>query len=217
MNAMRHTLLLSCAACLFGLTAGFGLTATPLHSQQGGQTQPKDAPKSSAFQVFPLKHADATDLARALQALLADSKEVAVRIVADPRSNVLLISAPTAEEFAAVRNIIEEMDALHSRNQAGPPQISVFPLRFLEPDNVLEQALRLALPQSGPGNFAIDRQRRQVIVAADPNTTKAVEVLLQRLEERVAVRTEPEVQVRVVWLASGPGREPAAQFGKTRY
>src|SRR5262249_29638613 len=61
----------------------------------------------------------------------------------------------------------------------------------------------------GHGNFAVDRQRRQVILSADMNTRKIVEALLARLEDRAPGQTDQDMQVRVVWLVNGLAREDA--------
>jgi hypothetical protein len=195
-------------AALFAVAAACALL-DPVASQEPGKQGKGDAPKGNDFQVVALKYARATEVARLLQETYA-AKEAAVRIVADPATNQLVISAAAAQ-ITEIRGLIAKIDVV-SDNEA-VRRLKVYELRSLEPDKALEDALRLVFSGSAGsagGNFSLDRARKLVIVSADENTLRTVEALLVRLDERVADRPFEDVQVRVVWLASGPAREDNA-------
>ncbi len=81
-----------------------------------------DTPASTDLEIVPLKHTVASDMA-ALVARLADGGGAAAipgqpalssggsaSVVADPRSNALIVRAPNAAKLAAVRSIIAKLD-----------------------------------------------------------------------------------------------------------
>ncbi len=81
-----------------------------------------DTPASTDLEIVPLKHTVASDMA-ALVARLADGGGIAAipgqpalssggsaSVVADPRSNALIVRAPNAAKLAAVRSIIAKLD-----------------------------------------------------------------------------------------------------------
>jgi hypothetical protein len=132
----------------------------------------------------------------------------ATTFAADDGANTLIVAAP-AEELAKVREIITKVDTPRADTERHQ-QLRIFQLRKVEPDRALEAALRLVFGAGAAGNFALDTARKSVIVWADEPTTQAVEALLTRLEDRAPGRPAQDVQVRVVWLVSGPAREDAA-------
>jgi len=89
-------------------------------------------------------------------------------------------------------------------NTADLARMKIFQLRHVEPDENLEKALQLALGGGVP--FAVDRQRKSVILFAAPGALESVAALLANLDTPSA-RTQ-DLQVRVVWLVSG-GEAPA--------
>ena len=81
-----------------------------------------DTPASTDLEIIPLKHSVASDMA-ALVARLADGGGAAAMpgqpalsaggsasVIADPRSNALIVRAPNAAKLAAVRSIIAKLD-----------------------------------------------------------------------------------------------------------
>jgi len=81
-----------------------------------------DTPASTDLEIIPLKHSVASDMA-ALVARLADGGGAAAApnqpalssggsasVVADPRSNSLIVRAPNAAKLAAVRSIVAKLD-----------------------------------------------------------------------------------------------------------
>jgi hypothetical protein len=177
-------------------------------SQEPEKTKPgADAPKPGDFHVIPLRYTKATDVARILQeAYGTKGGESAVRVVAEPITNQVLVSASPAQ-LAEIKGVLAKIDVAGDNELVR--RLQVYELRALEPDKALEDALRLVVSGSAGGNFAVDRARKLVIVSGSERTLKEVEALLVRLDDRVA-RPVEDVQVRVVWLANNPNREEKA-------
>jgi general secretion pathway protein D len=79
-----------------------------------------DTPASTDVEVIPVKHGSASDLAPMVQRFADSSAGGApgapaamaggVSIMADPRTNALLVRAPNAARLAVVRNVIDKLD-----------------------------------------------------------------------------------------------------------
>jgi hypothetical protein len=211
MNAERYR------SVLLVLAAGCGLLLGPAAAQppakDGGKEKEggPDAARRPDFQVMRLKSANAVDTARVLDELFnGKGNNPAARIVAEPATNSLLIQASPAD-FARIKAVLGKLDVPDADSDRPRPQVRVFALRALEPDKFLQDALQLVIPPGGGyGNFALDPQRKQVVVSADDPTLRTVEALLSRLEDHALGRPTPNVQVRVVWLVSGATRADAA-------
>jgi len=209
MNATRFPVVaLLALAVAVGLFPGVGLTQKP--SADGKKDQKPAAPTGPAraepeFQVIRLRYTTAADCAKALSDLLGNYAETEyVRIVADPSSNSLLV-AGSPKQLAIISQLLTKLDVDTPGAERPAAKMAVFPLQHLKADHTLEDALRLVLrpPQ---GAFALDPRTNQVVVTADPRTLEEVEKLLHRLDDQLrgqALLPTPEVQVRIVWLASG--------------
>ncbi len=87
-----------------------------------------DTPGSGDVEVIPLQHAVASDIAPLVQRM-SDSQAVpgvpggaggALQVLVEPRSNSLLVKAPTAARLASVRSLIDQLDRpLPGRRRAG--------------------------------------------------------------------------------------------------
>jgi hypothetical protein len=166
-------------------------------SNQAGQEGSK-----VEVQLFQLKYARATEVTRLVSELFGKSREPVVA-VAESGTNAIVVAGPAAE-LAKIKDLIAKVDLLARDSDAmSQQQVWLIPLRHIDADQTLAEALRLVFKQ-GPGNFALDRQRKQVIVSGDVETYKALVKLIEGLDQ--AGRPAPgdaEVKVRVVWLASG--------------
>jgi type II secretory pathway component GspD/PulD (secretin) len=69
------------------------------------EAAPAQAERSAQMQVVPLQHAAAAELAAELGMLLREA-----RVVADQRTNSLLIVAETEAALAEVLEVIEDLD-----------------------------------------------------------------------------------------------------------
>ncbi|WP_336470480.1 type II secretion system secretin GspD [Azohydromonas sediminis] len=122
-----------------------------------------DQPAATDVDVVPLKHAVAADLAPLVQRLAADSGAVAVvpgappaaggaavQVVAESRSNALLVRAPNNAKLGQVRALIERLDVPGAAGSAGG-QIWVVHLKNADATK-LATVLRAAFAGSGGGN-----------------------------------------------------------------
>jgi hypothetical protein len=106
-----------------------------------------------------------------------------------------------------IKELIAKVDMLARDSDAmSQQQVWLIPLRNIEADETLADALRLVF-RPGPANFALDRKRKQVIVSGDAETYRAVVKLLEGLDQASRVPVTDSQVVRVVWLASGQMRD----------
>ena len=88
-----------------------------------------DLPGTSDLEVVPLKHAIASDLAALVQKLadgtgsgasgVPGQASGAISVLADPRSNALILRAPNPAKLAAVRAMIDKLDQPSDGNGGG--------------------------------------------------------------------------------------------------
>jgi general secretion pathway protein D len=124
-----------------------------------------DQPAATDVEVVPLKHAVAADLVPLLQRL-ADGGGVApvvpgavgiagagTTVIAEPRSNSIIVRAPNAARLAAIRTTIERLD----RPSGGPGAGSGLWVVHLKNADAtrLATVLRAAFPGSGSGTGAV--------------------------------------------------------------
>lgn len=126
----------------------------------------------------------------------------------DPRTNTLIVTASEVT-FLRVEQLLKALD-VPQQDAGDQPDVRVFPLRHVAPDDTLEEALELVLDDRG--SFAIDRARKQVLVKAPFTTQERVESILEHLDVPLGAggSASPERRLRLVWLVSGLEREDAA-------
>jgi hypothetical protein len=197
---------------LFALASAIGLSPELVLAQQplgGGKKDEKPVapvePPGTVpeFQVIRLKHASAVDCAQVLSDVVGAGPQH-VRIVAEPVTNSLLV-AGTPGQLATITQLIPKLDIEAPGSEKPSAKMAVFTLQHVKADNTLAEALRLVL-RSPHGAFSLNPGMNQVAVRADPKILEEVERLLRQLDDQArgqASLPTPEVQVRVVWLASG--------------
>ncbi len=183
--------------------------ATAAADQPSKGTAPASAPPArKEVQIFQLKYARATELARVVKEVFPKQAWAeALSVGVDERTNAVIVAAP-ADRIAEIEALLNKLDAASKDTDVDVPTrpLMVYQLHGTAPDEALEQALRLIFRNPAAGNFSVDRQRKLVIVTANRPTTDAVEALLQRLEG-TAPSPGRDLQVRVVWLVNGPGTD----------
>ena len=213
MNASRFPVLaLLALSVVFGLYPVIGLAQKPPADGKKDQKPPAGAEPGRVehdFQVIRLKYITAAACAKAVSELLECYEETAdARIVADPTTNSLVV-AGQPKQLAIISQLLTKLDVDAPGAEKPAAKMAVFPLQHVKADHILEEALRLILrpPQ---GAFALDPRTNQVVVSADPRTLEEVQKLLLRLDDQLRGQARlpiPEVQVRVVWLASGLAKD----------
>jgi hypothetical protein len=170
------------------------------------------------FEIIRLKNANASQAANLLRGPFGGNGGMfgspTIKIIEDPRTNSLLVSAEP-KEMIRIRTILTKIDIAGQEESApSPERLSVVPLRFIEPDKTLQQALQMVLDGKGQGNFTVDPMRKAVIIWGDENTHKSLSELLQRLEvqgqdQQKTSQPQADVQVRLAWLVNGPSSKEA--------
>jgi hypothetical protein len=213
MNTLRLPSFRLCVWPLLFLLAGWCLLPAQAAEPPPGATAGRSGPD---FHTYRLRHTSAGEAARVLNELFnsPNGREGRARIVADPRTNSLLVVAAPAD-LVTVEALLNKIDVEGSEKGAGAPELRIFALKRCEPDAGLEATLRMLVGDPrGSTRFVLDRARRQVLIYGDRNTLDLVEALLTRLEDAAEARPEPAaagLEVRVFWVVSGPGHDDAAR------
>ncbi|HEY1393545.1 MAG TPA: secretin N-terminal domain-containing protein, partial [Methylibium sp.] len=121
-----------------------------------------DIPSATDLEVIPLKHAIASDMATLVQRLSdgggAGAQAVqgaaggTLTVMADARSNSLLVRAPNAARLAMVKTVVEKLDQ-PGQSGAGGSNIYVVYLKNADATR-LAQVLRAAYSATGSGGSA---------------------------------------------------------------
>ncbi|HLJ91855.1 MAG TPA: secretin N-terminal domain-containing protein [Gemmataceae bacterium] len=179
--------------------------ATP--QQQTATEKKVESPAASHSpkpRVFQLQHARARDMAEILQRSLPQQPfDSGFRAAIDDRSNSLIVIG-SPQQLEIVDALLSKLDTAADKGEPSR-SVRVFQLGHPVAGTNLMGVLRLILPE---GSFQVDEARNQVIVRSDQKSLDAVESVLQRLDAPQNRAASAEVQVRLVWLASGlPGQE----------
>jgi hypothetical protein len=179
------------------LGAMFWPLLTPSPAQQPG----KDTGKPAEVQLLPLRYARAVDVLTVVRDLMGNQRDGIVALSADAVSNTVIVSG-SAADVVRVKDLIQKLDANSRDADVSGPQVWVVSLRNIQPDQTVIDALKLVF--KGSGDFAVDRQRNLVIFSADVRTYQTAVKLLDMLDKPgQQTGKDTDVDVRVVWLASG--------------
>jgi type II secretory pathway component GspD/PulD (secretin) len=182
--------------------------------QPGGRSLGRPDPTRAAgvpstpvdFEIIRLKYITATETAKLLQGLLPETfdpeRNSSSRLVADERTNSLIIRAPAAK-FAEVAQLLKKIDVAGAEGgpEPAPTRLSFIELHSLVPDEAVQRALQTVIATGG-GLYSVDPARKMVIVNANPVTTEAVRELLARLEDAGKSRSQEDAQIRLTWLVN---------------
>jgi hypothetical protein len=164
--------------------------------------QEKPAAVKREARLVPLKHASAVDVA----AILAQVHEELARIaVAEPRTNSILMHG-TAAELEIAEPLVKALDVRVEARVDTRPQTAIVQLDHVVPDEHLQKTLEVVF--EGRGRFALDPQRRSVILSGDKETLEEAGKVLKHLDRPVPEKPSAgPLRVRIVWLASGLKRD----------
>jgi hypothetical protein len=163
------------------------------------------------LQILPLKYQPAAEVNIRLHELLPSAMQSRMRIVAEDRTNSLLVFG-TPEQIKLIQSYVATLDVNRPAHAQPEEPWQVIPLRHLSEDPAFEKVLQMVGSRFGI-QYALDRQRQALIIIGDDQTVRAVRGLVERIESapRVVekVPAQPahrEIQVRLVWLVSGAAR-----------
>ncbi|NQU76129.1 MAG: hypothetical protein HQ546_07450, partial [Planctomycetes bacterium] len=153
---------------------------------------------ASEFRVFTLTHATAAALEPTIKELFArraaPGKQELVTVVADPRSNALIVGA-TPEDMKTVADLIGRLDA---RMEAPGEQLQVFALHKADAQQVWETIKGLYEAQGGLKaagvNLSVNERINAIIVGGGKGDVDRIGELIARLDgEDLARVTEIHV------------------------
>jgi type II secretory pathway component GspD/PulD (secretin) len=147
-----------------------------------------DSPKPD-FQVLKLKHVEAASIANTIQSLFPDGNK-AVRVVAEPLTNTLLIQASPAD-LTKVLGVIEKLDVEKKATSIAPEKSSwkIFTLKRAEAVDMATLLTKL-FPRDQV-RLAADPRSNSLVVFARTDDLMTIEAILSRLEEA----TEKKVDI----------------------
>jgi general secretion pathway protein D len=191
-----------------------------------------DQASDEEIEVIPLQHASATEVVRVVTQLTqqprADGAPVAISLVADPRTNTVLLGGDTAARLR-LRALIAHLDT--PPEDGGDTQVRY--LRFADAEDLatkLQQHItgNITAPggaagaaggaeggqQSAVGVWA-DAQTNAIVVNAPPKTMRSLMSIVDRLDIRreqvlveaiiVEVLEDRSADLGVTWAVSGSG------------
>jgi hypothetical protein len=203
MNAGPLYRLLGFALVLGAVASVSGFLAADDKPQQPAKGEA--AKTGNEFSVIPLQKMSALQAAKIAQELLGTGSSKQMRVIADNRTNSLLVSG-SVQDQVQVNRLIELLDVDSKKQQQR--NVAVVELQNAVPDKGFEEALQLLMDTSG-GGFALDPRRHAVVVQGDEQAIKTARELIARLDQPQEKPRSQEMQVRVVWLASGLSRKDA--------
>ena len=164
-----------------------------------------DHPEDVAVRVLALKHMSATDLAKELaplyQKMNGKSASSAIDVVADDRSNSLIILS-SESDYSALERIIAALDTTGAQEKIR----KTFVLKNADAQDVAKQLQDLGQDQDNNNrypyyyynndssssskagkkmNVVADRRRNAIIVQAPPAEMESVEKMIQELDQSV--------------------------------
>ena len=185
-------------ASMCWLVSGQGWTQ-PVEVQKDGRLAPPQPKQpATAMKVFQAKHAKARDLAKTIAQIWGQTAGKTFRVSEDERTNsVIVVAAP--EELDQIEALASRLDRAASDTPRPAPQ--VIPLTHIRADSNLRSAVSLVV--ANRGSSMVYPERNLVVVTGDLTVIQEVQELLGRLDRPLERSKIAEVQVRLVWLASG--------------
>ncbi|MEM8684629.1 MAG: secretin N-terminal domain-containing protein [Pseudomonadota bacterium] len=188
-----------------------------------------DMSSESDIEVVPLQHASAAEIVRVLTSLTAtpraDGAPVSITLVADARTNSVLIGGDKAERLR-VRTLVAHLDT--PLEDGGESQVRY--LRYADAEGLatqlqtqFTQAAATGTPgtpgaapaTSGQISVWADTQTNALVLNAPPKTMRSMMQIIDKLDIRraqvlveaiiVEVRADQEAQLGITWAVEGSG------------
>jgi general secretion pathway protein D len=170
-----------------------------------------DRSSDDPIEVLRLEHASASELVRTLSGLVSDAQG-GLRLVADERTNTLMLSGDSSERLR-LRTLITHLDTPLESAEA----TRVIYLRYADADGlvpILEQVARNARGPAGEGeaeltNISAHTETNALIVNAPPRVFDAVREVARQLDVR---RKQIHVEAVIAEVSSDFAREFGVQW-----
>ena len=155
----------------------FAVLALGLASS-GCHAAAKAEPQAPRFEVLPLEHAAAAEIAPPLARVFAGST---LRVEPDARTNSLLL-AGAPEELEDAKAMIASLDVEVAR-EAATAAYEVIALQYAEASEVRD-ALQGLLPKSS-SRISVDSRTNSLLVQAAPESLARIQDLVTRLDRKL--------------------------------
>ncbi len=186
-----------------------------------------DMSSESDIEVVPLQHASAAEIVRVLTSLTAtpraDGAPVSITLVADARTNSVLIGGDKSERLR-VRTLVAHLDT--PLEDGGESQVRY--LRYADAEDLATklqtQFTQAAVSPAGQGaappttgqiSVWADTQTNALVLNAPPKTMRSMMQIVDKLDIRraqvlveaiiVEVRADQEAQLGITWAIEGSG------------
>lgn len=193
--------------CVGGLIILLGACSIILPPARAQKAPPAQDTSPSEFTVLHLKHVDAAEVSKIVEELLSAGVRQRIRLIADPRTNALLLGA-TSDDTTVVKQCLNVLDQDRPAKPLKEQPFKVFQLRNIVPDEWFEKGLATVFP-NGTGKYVIDRNRGAVIVAGDEECFHVTDSYLRLTDVPREKAPASQVRLRVVWLANGLAHKDA--------
>jgi general secretion pathway protein D len=157
---------------------------------------PSDKPD---MRIFTLKHVEATDVAKTIQAVFGDASK-AIRIVADPQTNSILVSAPD-QDVEIIKNLISQLDIAVAPKKAADnapvkPDVRIFALKNAPAAEMAATFKAVFGSTDKTLRIVADERTNSLIVYGPADVLTTMEAVLGRLDvpaENAATKVEIKV------------------------
>jgi len=167
----------------------------------------RDQVQSQVTQVYQLQHIDPASALGVLRELLAESADV--RMTVSESNNAIVVSGTLASHLQ-VETLLEKLDI--PVDTLRRLQVKVFNMVNADAATLAEMILELF----DDARISVDPRANAIVAMGSEETLAVIEAVLLRLDDETygAIRETPSttLQVRVVWLVSGPDGEGAAKL-----
>ncbi len=202
-----------------------------------------DVPASAGFEILPLKHASAKEIAKTLKNLLPSGNRKP-KITYDERSNRLIVSG-SEQERLQIRSLVAQLDT----PIASEGNVSVIYLHYAKAKDLVPVLQKIAsspaLIQSSEGqaaaqggasgksakevakeiNIQADERMNAVVISAPPTIVTALKRVIKQLDIRraqvlieavlVEVSESKQAELGIEWAANGPNGVGLINFSGT--
>ncbi len=183
-----------------------------------------DKKSDASLEMIPVRYANASDLAQTIEALTdTGNAGPAVKVVADERSNSILINADASQK-AKVRALVAQLD----QPLASDSQSRVIYLRYADAETlvpILEKLANTGADQNDSGKVSIQahKETNSLVVNAPPPILREISNTIRHLDiRRPQVRVEAIIaevsldfvkELGVQWQGLGAGAGGGTNFG----
>lgn len=215
------TLLRTIIGCAAAATLAPSPLSTALAQSQGGDVAKQDV------KVMSLQHMDANEARGHIIQLMPPEMQGSYRLIADTRTNALLLSTSSAEVVEQLRDLLEKLDVAASTVEADEVVIETIPLGRPEMGFMIADLIASVF-ETGPSQrgrtvavrVAFDRMSGQIVARGRKRDVEMIKEVVKQLDAAASGRDDTlpsqEMAVRLVWLAGGlgddVGRAPSADM-----